>query len=125
MNHRVKLTILFLVLLTLGLTACEGGAVAFHISNRYLELESVIAEVAATHGLVTFVKRDNSVTNEEFLATMYFGSLVAVVARTEADLKALSAKPGWKKRPADGRTKPWTDDFSNILAAIWRLKVGQ
>ena len=21
--------------------------------------------------------------------------------------------------------KPWTDDFSNILAAIWRLKVGK
>ncbi len=103
----------------------EGGAIAFHISNRYLELESVIAEVAATRGLVTLVKRDDSVTGEEHGATMYAGSLVAVVARSEADLQALAAKPGWRKRVADGKTRPWTDDFSNILAAIWRLKVGQ
>jgi hypothetical protein len=102
-----------------------GGAIAFHISNRYLELESVIAEVAATHGLVTIAKRDNSVTDDEHRATMYAGSLVAVVGRSEADLAALSAKPGWRRRVPDGRTTPWTDDFSNILAAIWRLKVGQ
>jgi spermidine synthase len=103
----------------------EGGAIAFHISNRYLELESVIAEVAAIHGLVTFAKRDNSVTEDEHRETMYAGSLVAVVGRSDADLAALAAKPGWRRLVADGSVAPWTDDFSNILAAIWRLKVGK
>jgi hypothetical protein len=102
----------------------QGGAIAFHISNRYLELESVIAEVAATHGLTTLVKRDNSVTEQEHRMTMYAGSLVAVVGRSEADLAAVADKPGWRKRAADRGTAPWTDDFSNILAAMWRLKVG-
>jgi hypothetical protein len=103
----------------------QGGAIAFHISNRYLELESVIAEVAATHGLVTLAKLDKSVTDDEQRRTMYAGSLVAVVGRSDADLAALAAKPGWRRRLADGTVTPWTDDFSNILAAIWRLKVGK
>ena len=37
MNHRVKLTILFLVLLTIGLTACDGGATAFEDKEWVLE----------------------------------------------------------------------------------------
>ena len=37
-----------------------GGALVFHISNRYLELASVVAAIAAERGLVTLVKRDQS-----------------------------------------------------------------
>jgi hypothetical protein len=103
----------------------EGGAIAFHISNRYLELASVIAEVGATHGLVTIVRRDDTVSPEDIRRKMYAGSLVAVVARSAADLAKLSARPGWRAQPADGSVRPWTDDYSNILAAIWRLQTGK
>jgi SAM-dependent methyltransferase len=102
-----------------------GGAIAFHISNRYLELASVIAEVGAAHGLKTIVRRDDSVTEDEHRRTMYAGSLVAVVARSEADTARLAARPGWRPQVADGSVRPWTDDYSNILAAIWRLQKGQ
>lgn len=103
----------------------EGGAIAFHISNRYLELASVIAEVGATHGLTTIVRRDDSVSADERERTRYERSLVAVVARNEADIARLSARPGWRVQPADGQLRPWTDDYSNILAAIWRLQTGK
>jgi hypothetical protein len=103
----------------------EGGAIAFHISNRYLELASVIAAVGATHGLTTIVKRDNSVTNDEHRQTMYAGSLVAVAARSPGDLARLAGRPGWRPQVADGAVRPWTDDYSNILAAIWRLQTGK
>lgn len=103
----------------------EGGAIAFHISNRYLELASVIAEVGATHGLTTIVKRDNSVTTDEHRATMYAGSLVAVVARSPGDIARLAEKPGWRPQVADGSVQVWTDDYSNILASIWRLQTGK
>ena len=43
----------------------EGGAIAFHISNRYLELASVIAEVGAAHGLTTIVRLDKSVSKDQ------------------------------------------------------------
>ena len=103
----------------------EGGAIAFHISNRYLELASVIAEVGATHGLTTIVRRDDSVSPEETRRDMYAGSLVAVVARSHDDIAKLSARPGWRPKVADGSVRPWTDDYSNILAAIWRLQAGK
>ncbi|HWV55319.1 fused MFS/spermidine synthase, partial [Pseudorhodoplanes sp.] len=103
----------------------EGGAIAFHISNRYLELASVIAEVGATHGLTTIVRRDDSVSPEETRRDMYAGSLVAVVARSQDDIATLSARPGWRPKVADGSVRPWTDDYSNILAAIWRLQAGK
>jgi hypothetical protein len=103
----------------------DGGAIAFHISNRYLELASVIAAVAAPHGLVTIVKRDNMVTTEEHSRTMYAGSQVAVVARSEDDIARLAARPGWRPQVADGSVRAWTDDYSNILAAIWRLQTAK
>lgn len=102
-----------------------GGAIAFHISNRYLELASVIAEVGATHGLVTIVRRDDTVSKEDIRRNMYAGSLVAVVARSAGDLATLTARPGWRLQEADGSVRPWTDDYSNILAAIWRLHTGK
>jgi spermidine synthase len=103
----------------------EGGAIAFHISNRYLELASVVAEVGATHGLTTIVRRDDSVTADEEKLRRYASSLVAVVARSEGDIARLSARPGWRRQVADGSVRPWTDDYSNILAAIWRLKTAK
>jgi hypothetical protein len=104
----------------------ERGAIAFHISNRYLELASVIAEVGATHGLITIVKRDDSVTADEHRQTMYAGSLVAVVARSAGDIEKLAARPGWRPQIIPhGSGGAWTDDYSNILAAILRLQLGQ
>ncbi len=100
----------------------DGGAIVLHISNRYLELASVVAEVAAAHGLVTLIRQDDSVSEEEHGRTMHAGSLVAAVARTEADLAKLAQRPGWRRQFADGRVRAWTDDYANILAAIWRLQ---
>jgi hypothetical protein len=100
----------------------EGGAIVFHISNRYLELASVVAEVGATHGLTTIVRRDNTVTADERRRNLYTGSVVAVVARSEGDIARLATRPGWRPQVADGSVTPWTDDYSNILAAIWRLQ---
>jgi len=103
----------------------EGGAIVFHISNRYLELASVIAEVGASHGLTTIVRRDDKVSPEDTRRNMYAGSLVAVVARSADDLSKLSVRPGWRIQPASGSVRPWTDDYSNIIAAIWRLQTGK
>jgi hypothetical protein len=103
----------------------QGGAVAFHISNRYLELASVIAEVAATHGLTTIVKTDRAEQTNENGQTRYASSLVAVVARSQRDIERLAARPGWATQEATGAVRPWTDDYSNILAAIWRKQTGK
>src|SRR5262249_23172176 len=58
-----------------------GGVMAFHISNRYLELASVVREVAALHGLTVYLKQDRKVTADDFMQTMHANSLMAVLAR--------------------------------------------
>jgi len=98
-----------------------GGAIAFHISNRYIELASVVAAGASAQGLVAYVKRDTAVTEADYRRSMYASSLVAVVAREDKDLAVLRAEGGWEKRIADNSVTPWRDDYANILAAIWRM----
>ena len=98
-----------------------GGAIAFHISNRYMELGSVVSADAASKGLVAYLKRDRSVTVADFKRNMYASSLVAVVARKDQDLAALSGEGGWIRQSAPAGVRPWTDDYSNILAAMWRM----
>jgi spermidine synthase len=99
----------------------EGGVLAFHISNRYLELASVTTEVAAMHGLVTYVKMDTAADPERFRQNMYTVSQVAVVARRDSDLGTLRARDGWQRRDADGSVRAWTDDYSDILSAVRRM----
>jgi hypothetical protein len=48
---------------------------------------------------------------------------VAVVAREPSALGDLAAKPGWR-RIEPGDVAAWTDDYSNILSAILRKKLG-
>jgi hypothetical protein len=98
-----------------------NGAVVIHISNRYLELASVVTAMASERGLVTYLKRDHSLTPEDFKRNMKTGSLVALVARGEADVASLVAAGEWSKQTADRASRPWTDDFSNVLAAMWRM----
>jgi SAM-dependent methyltransferase len=98
-----------------------NGVLVFHISNRYLELSGVLTALAAERGLVTYLKRDQSATRDDFSRNMYANSIVAAVARSEADIAKLAATGEWKKQTADRSLRPWTDDFSNVLAAMWRM----
>ena len=98
----------------------EHGLIVFHISNRYLELASVIAEVAGTLDLVTYVKTDQARDPERFGQNMYAVAEVAAVARREPDLAALKGRDGWQRRDADASVRAWTDDYSDIFSAVWR-----
>lgn len=98
-----------------------GGLMIFHITNRYMELASVVAAVAATQGAVTYVSRMGDELWDADAASYKTGSLVAVVGRSEADLAGAAKDPArWFRVSEDSGTAPWTDDYSNILAAIWR-----
>lgn len=95
-----------------------GGALVFHISNHYIELASVVTAMAAERGLIAMVKLDRSMRGEEYQRTMKSSSLVAVIVRDKRDLANL--RDGWTHR-VDPAVRPWTDDFSNVLAAMWRM----
>ncbi len=90
-----------------------GGIVMLHLSNRYLELESVVAALARERGLSARI-------GENRLRGFYLSaSSWAAVARSDADLGPLAVDAHW--RPARNRlnVQPWTDDFSSVLS-VWR-----
>lgn len=96
----------------------EGGLLVMHISNRHLELASVVAAIGADLGLevrIGLFGTDAKTRAQPFVTP----TQVAVLANEGTDLESLLADARWK-RPEAGRTRPWTDDYSDIIGALWR-----
>lgn len=98
------------------------GMIVAHISNRHMELAPVVGAVAASHGMVAYAKLDR--TPQSILKDFKANALLSVMARSEADLGDLPKQEGWKKI-VPGNTALWTDDYSNILGAIYAKKFGK
>ena len=92
------------------------GVIVVHISNKNMELSGVVAASAAANGMVTAIKTDRGSADQA--RTLRLPAEVAVVARSSADLEALRLDSTW--RPAVPARRVWTDDYSNVLAAIIR-----
>jgi hypothetical protein len=96
------------------------GVILMHISNRHMELAKVVAAVGASEGLVTYGKADDKAN--DFTIDFRANAMVSILARSEADLAPL-ARTGWEKA-APGDVAAWTDDYSDIMGAILRKKLG-
>jgi hypothetical protein len=88
-----------------------GGMLAFHISNRSLRLDGVLADLAEHNGAMSL-----SFADGEFDPVRGKDpSEWLVMARNSPAFDSLAQNPRW--RVVQGRTESdvWTDDFSNIL----------
>jgi SAM-dependent methyltransferase len=94
-----------------------GGVLLFHISNRHLDLESVLANLAAEAGLAALVQYDYDLTEEEHEAGK-FGSVWFAMARKLDEFGPLLNEPRWLREPVASSPVIWTDDYSSILH-IW------
>jgi hypothetical protein len=94
------------------------GMVAMHVSNRHLELASVVAGIAAANGLVTRV--DDSATIDEGANPYKFSGTVVVAARSEEDFGVLAQSREWDALEPDPKQWVWTDDYSNIVGSVLR-----
>ncbi len=94
----------------------QHGAIAINITNKNLELANAVAASAAANGMVTAINLDRQPDASQ--ETLHFRAEIALVARTEDEMKALKLGPDWHviRPPAD--TPVWTDDYSNVLSAI-------
>jgi hypothetical protein len=93
-----------------------GGALAFHISNRHLHLEPVLARLAGELGFVAVTRRDRIPEDES--ADGKTSSDWLVMTRAAADLGGLAADPRWVASTSTPGAPVWTDDFSNILSVL-------
>ncbi|HEX8393749.1 MAG TPA: fused MFS/spermidine synthase, partial [Longimicrobium sp.] len=90
-----------------------GGILGIHISNRYLDLEPVVAALARERGLASLVSTGPAGKRERYESIATW----VAVARSENDLMLLHADSRWK--PLTKRAiQPWTDDYSSLLAVF-------
>jgi hypothetical protein len=94
------------------------GIVVIHVSNRFLELASVVTGIAAANGAVARVN-DGSDFVENMSEYLFVGTVVAV-ARNNQDFGALARSDYWPLQPPDLNQWVWTDDYSNIVGAVIR-----
>jgi hypothetical protein len=94
------------------------GVVVMHVSNRHLELASVVAGIAAANGLVTLVNDDADL--DEAANPYKFIGTVAAAARSKEDFGPLVQSRDWRPKAADPSQWVWTDDYCNIVGAVIR-----
>ena len=97
-----------------------GGVIAWHVSNRNLDLAPIVADLAADAGVVAWARSDQP--SRAALAGYRSPSSWIALARRAEDLAPLVADARWTRLQGRPDARPWTDDFSNLLSALlWRL----
>jgi hypothetical protein len=94
------------------------GVVLMHISNRYLDLKTVVEGIATANGLKTWVwsNPDEQSDDDNYI----FTSDVAISAQDAEDIGELKWNRFWVLTTPDPSVRTWTDDYSNVAGALWR-----
>lgn len=90
------------------------GVLAFHVSNRYVNLEPVLGNVAASLGLACRAQADDNVTPRTPGKT---SSHWVVAARRPAELGRAADGRRWQNCERND-DRVWTDDYSNVLGLL-------
>jgi hypothetical protein len=91
-----------------------GGLLAFHISNRYIDLRPVLAGLARDASLACRVRVDPTADD----TTGKSASTWVVMARDPGALGVLTGDPRWVEPAARPGMPVWTDDYSDVLSVI-------
>ncbi|MBV9452687.1 MAG: fused MFS/spermidine synthase [Rubrobacter sp.] len=96
----------------------RSGVLAMHISNRYMDLEPVLGDLARDRGLECYAQSD---TETEGIPHKEASRWVAM-AHEEADLGNLPGDGRWHLCASNLNSNDvWTDDFSNLISTFyWR-----
>jgi hypothetical protein len=93
-----------------------GGIVLLHISNRYLELEPVVANLVEDAGLAGLIQEHRPSEDESYLGGS--SSTWVAVAREPDDLGLLDSCEKWRLPETDPAVGVWTDDYSNVFRTL-------
>jgi hypothetical protein len=93
----------------------SNGLLVFHISNRFLDLEPLMAGLARELDLHCLIRRDCAPAAE---AAGKLPSDYVVMGRAGSLVEQLEADQDW--RPAEAGPKPpvWTDQYSNLTGLL-------
>ena len=94
----------------------DDGVVAFHISNRYLDLRPVIIALANDANVAGALGERSPDT--EGRGKLYYGSRWMVLSRSRETLTELVKIDGWYALGKWPASRLWTDDYTDVLGAI-------
>lgn len=107
------------------------GVLVFNVTNRYLDLEPVMAALADDAGLTARIREEvaTPISADDLLAGKQAiteedkrrgktPSRWVIMARTEADLGAIADNPRWRVLQSRPDARVWTDDYSNLLGVL-------
>lgn len=91
------------------------GILLVHISNRYVELESVVSALAREEHLAAMVRLDRPASGWPLAESKW-----VVLSRDRTKLAALTRDGGWRDLGPPTKSV-WTDDYASILPQLtWR-----
>jgi spermidine synthase len=90
------------------------GVIAWHISNRYLDLSPVLAALAKDAGMSVLKIDEHGLPK---LAPGRFAADWILMTGSPATVQSLEAS-GWKPMAAKKVLRLWTDEFSNVLGVV-------
>ncbi|MBI5758943.1 MAG: fused MFS/spermidine synthase [Planctomycetales bacterium] len=94
----------------------DRGTMAFHITNRHLELSPVLARLSVDAGLTAYV--GTYVPTEDDKDLFPAGSKWVVMSRDGDSLAMLADDSLWTRLDPDPAIPVWTDDFSNLFQVL-------
>jgi SAM-dependent methyltransferase len=103
-------------------TLSPNGLIAFHVTNRYLDLRPALAGIADRLGLFAVDRDEPDYAVPESEASQgKCGSTWLVMARSIEDLGVLARDSRWTSDRSVLDVPPWTDDYASILSVFrWR-----
>jgi SAM-dependent methyltransferase len=93
-----------------------GGVLAFHISNRYIDLEPVLGNLARDAGLGCFYGNVDAPLGVAI--TEASASVWVALARDPGDLGEVTESERWRRCATGPDSRTWTDDYSNIISVL-------
>jgi spermidine synthase len=94
----------------------DDGLLVFHLSNQFLDLRSVVANLAQDAGLEHLLQDDNSLSREE-RSLGKESSRWAIMARDRGSFGKLATDPRWQ-RWEQSQGQVWTDNYSSIFSVL-------
>jgi spermidine synthase len=100
-----------------------GGILVFNISNRNMDFEPVLANLARDAGLIALVQDDAVIGEDEYDRGKRPSEWV-VMARQPAELARLVRDPRWRPARPDPDAAVWTDSYTALLQTFrWPKEV--
>ena len=111
-----------------------GGVMLIHISNRFFDLEPVLAADAAERRWAAAIRKDAPTTAataagntaSDWIALSADPARLSALTGALADRGQAAGAVGWQPLRADPAIAGWTDDYASIIPAFrWGRKTGQ